>query len=121
MKGLNIIFIFLISSALSIYGQITGTVTTTESICISDGTVKITGADPTSEYALTGDNGQIPQIGPFLPMMGMVVFSALPKGPYTITEFKADNSQPTQGAIVPGNYEQNWTFTASVEKANHLH
>ncbi|MBK9734055.1 MAG: hypothetical protein IPO92_03420 [Saprospiraceae bacterium] len=114
MKGLNIIFVFLISSAISIYGQITGTVSTTESICISDGTVKITDADPTSEYALTGDNGQIPQLGPFTSMMGMVVFNTLPKGPYTITEFKSDNSQPTQGVTVPGNYEQNWIFDASV-------
>lgn len=110
------VIIFLLSLlALSVNAQITGNVSTTESICISDGTVRITGANPTSIYALTGDNGQIPQLGPFTPSMGIVIFNDLPKGPYTITEFKADNTQPTQGVTVPGNYEQNWIFNASVD------
>lgn len=106
------ILLFLFISPKYINAQITGIVTTTESICISDGTVKISGANPTSEYALTG--ASIPQYGPFYPTMGMVLFQNLPKGDFTITEFKADNTEPTQPVTVSSNYEQNWSFTASI-------
>ncbi|MBK8079767.1 MAG: hypothetical protein IPK25_05470 [Saprospiraceae bacterium] len=104
------IFVF---SGISLTGQIIGTVATTESRCISDGSVCISNADPTSLYILTGNN--IPQIGPFSPVNGMVVFTDIPSGPYTITELRDDNSEGTQSVTVPGNYFQNWIFSAEAQ------
>lgn len=91
-------------------GQFTGTVTSTESTCQANGTIKVSDALSTSEYALTGST--IPQIGPFVPEGGEVLFTDIPKGTYTVTEFKEDNTQPTVDILVPGNYQQNWTWTA---------
>ncbi len=97
---------------VSSFATFTGTVNTTESTCQANGTVTVTGADNTSLYALTGPN--IPQYGPFSPTAGVVTFTDLPPGTYTVTEFKQNNEQPTKEAVVPGNYEQNWTWTAEV-------
>jgi len=113
MRKIKLIWVFgFCFISLNIFSQITGTVTTTPSICITDGTVKISGANPASEYALTGSS--IPQLGPFLPVGGMVTFTNLPKGNFTITEFKDNNDQFTQSVTVTSTYEQNWIFSASV-------
>ncbi|MBK8853798.1 MAG: DUF11 domain-containing protein [Saprospiraceae bacterium] len=112
LKSFVLVSIFVFSG-ISLTGQITGTVATTESRCISDGSVCISNADPTSLYILTGNN--IPQIGPFSPVNGMVVFTDIPSGPYTITELRDDNSEGTQSVTVPGNYFQNWIFSAEAQ------
>lgn len=104
--------LFLICLPIVTFASFTGLVSTTESTCQANGKVTVTGADNTSLYALTGPN--IPQYGPFSPSGGVVNFMDLPPGNYTVTEFKQNNEQPTVEAVVPGNYEQNWTWTAEV-------
>ena len=110
LKKFAFSLIAVILMPFSSFATFTGTVTTTESICQATGTVSVTGADNTSVYALTGSN--IPQYGPFSPNAGVVTFTDLPPGTYTVTEFKQNNEQPTRQAVVSGNYEQNWTWTA---------
>jgi len=113
MKPRNFIYLFLPFIPFLGNAQFQGTISTTESVCQSDGTITIAGANPTSEYLLSGN--QIPQIGPFMAVGGIVVFSNLPRGLFTVTEFKTNNSQPTTNVTVPGNYEQNWIFNTRVD------
>ncbi len=113
MKARIFIIFLLLSLFSTANAQITGTVSSIESVCLSNGCVIISNASSTSQYFLTGSG--IPQIGPVLAMNDMVAFKEIPPGNYTITEFKLDNTQPTQSVTVLGNYEQNWTFNASVE------
>lgn len=109
--GFFIIFLFVTLTSLN--AQVTGTITKHESRCQADGWIKISNANPTSEYAITKAGLQI---GPFTPDgANMVLFDLLDPGNWTITEFKLDNSQPTQVVTVTGNYFQNWSFSAQVD------
>lgn len=113
-KAFILPFLLLLIPVMS-FSQFTGTVSSTESVCIADGTVTVTGADPTSIYALTGNS--IPQ-STLGPGSTSYTFTALPAGNYTVTEFKTNNTEPSSNISVPGNYEQNWQFTASVNLGN---
>jgi len=109
---LSLFFIISLSLPEKLFASFTGSVTTTESTCQANGTVKVSGTDNSSVYALTGSN--IPQLGPFSPSGGMVIFTDLPPGTYTVTEYKLNNEQPTSETVVTGNYEQNWTWTTEL-------
>ena len=87
------------------------TITATESKCVKDGSVTVTG-DPIFFNLLTGSN--IPgQLGPLIG--GTVTFTELPKGTYTLTQIDPKtNAEKACTITVPGNYEQNWFFEAKV-------
>ncbi|MBK7243348.1 MAG: hypothetical protein IPH98_05730 [Saprospiraceae bacterium] len=95
---LSLFFIISLSLPEKLFASFTGLVTTTESTCQANGTVKVSGTDNSSVYALTGSN--IPQLGPFSPSGGMVIFTDLPPGTYTVTEYKLNNEQPTSETVV---------------------
>jgi hypothetical protein len=87
-------------------------ISTTESTCQANGSVVVTGGNPTSLYALTGPGIPI-QLGPF--SGPSVTFPSLQPGSFTLTEFKDDNSEVTTSGInVPGNYSQNWIFNGTL-------
>ncbi|MBK8470750.1 MAG: hypothetical protein IPL33_00170 [Sphingobacteriales bacterium] len=107
--GFSLMLLWLILPA-SLFAQFQGNIDAiNESVCQANGSVVVSG--PASNlYALTGVS--IPQIGPFSPP---ATFTDLPAGDYTITEFTLDNQEHSQAVTVPGNYEQNWIFTAEVD------
>ncbi|NOT37233.1 MAG: DUF11 domain-containing protein [Saprospiraceae bacterium] len=110
----SVLNVFLVIGTLipvSISGQFTGTLSSTESICLSDGTVKVSGADPTSLYIITGPG--IPQTS-LGPGSSMYTFTDLPKGTFTVTEVELDNDEFTASSTVTSTYEQNWQFLADV-------
>lgn len=87
-------------------------ITTTESTCQANGTVTVKG-NVTYLNFLTG--GNIPgQIGPKSGSELDVVFSSLAPANYTLTVINPqDNEERKYPVTVTGNYEQNWSFTAS--------
>ena len=89
----------------------TPTITTTESKCLADGTITVAG-NPDALNILTGPG--IPgQLGPS--SGGSVVFDALQAGTYKLTQIDPKtNEETTYSVVVPGNYKQNWFFTADV-------
>lgn len=98
-----------------IFAQFTGTLVPSESICISNGSVKVNSADPSSIYILTGAG--VPQTS-FGPGSTSYTYLNLPAGVYTVTEVQSDNQEFTSTTTVTTTYEQNWQFTADVSFIN---
>lgn len=108
------IMLRVLTLAPDLYAQTAPVITSQESLCQATGKVIVKG-NPTFFTFLTGSN--IPQYGPFrgadLPG-DSVVFDLLPKGNYTVTQINPNNNQEKMYPVtVTGNYEQNWTFTAT--------
>lgn len=100
--------------APDVHAQTVPVITSQESLCQANGKVIVKG-NPTFFTFLTGSS--IPQLGPFQgeDFPGdSVVFDQLQKGNYTVSQINPNNNEEkTYPVTVTGNYEQNWTFTAT--------
>ena len=106
-----VLFCFVFLSGTSAFAQ-APTLTSTESRCLADGTVTVVGNSAFLNI-LTGPG--IPgQAGPF--SGSSVTFDKLERGTFTLTQIDPNtNAETTYKVDVPGNYKENWFFTAQVQ------
>ena len=111
-KVLGVIMLFAITHNM-LAQVVSPQITAYESRCESTGKVVVNG---NTSYLNILTGGNIPgQLGPLSGNASSVVFNNLQKGNYTLTVINpSTNEEATFSVVVPGSYEQNWTFSADI-------